>query len=170
MTEVPGELAGTYSHHLAKAAAVQSLIAEKTTKNVNANKQIQSQARNPAVSKKSIQKAVRIPTKQENKSTLDQSYQGAQAFLYTGELFLFKHEDYKGFVPIELFSSPMPPTVHVFNTGAGPNLIRCIVPDPVHTKIVVNTALQRSVGHTTLFRKCRELVHFTSMCENHLLA
>lgn len=77
------------------------------------------------------QELLNAPAKKIDKKTTDGPYKDVLAFQKTGEVLLFNYNNYQVSVYIEISSLQIRSTVSVFETGAGPSVIRADGLDPV---------------------------------------
>lgn len=86
-----------------KAATVRkSAKKQNTKKERKAGKQIVHQVQYPAISEKTTQEAVQIPSEKEDKKKPDEPYKDVLKFLETGKVSLFKNKNYNVSVSIGL--------------------------------------------------------------------
>lgn len=95
-----------------------------------AGKQTRSKSQCPASADENTQEAVETPAKKTDKKTPEKPYKCILPFLETGLELLFKEKIYQVSVSIGLNSWKMRPIKFVFDSGAGPDLIRADILGP----------------------------------------
>lgn len=112
------------SNYASKVDTLQKHSGKQQKKKVKAGKRSRIKGQYPASADRKTQEAVEKPARRTDKKTPDKSCKDVLAFPDTGEVSLFKNKNYQCSVSIGIHSSQMHLVVCVFNTGAGPNIIR----------------------------------------------
>lgn len=112
------------NNYTKKADTVRKSAGTQKKNSVKADRQKRSDVKYPASTTEKTQEAVVIPARKSDKKKPEEPNQYILTFPETCKILLFMSRNYKISISVGISSSPMHPTIYVFDIGAGQSFTR----------------------------------------------